>query len=77
MSMLEYLGRDRTSLEESLRADPGSIDDPRSAPAMIMMLTLYLLRMIFSGVLAFFAPFWFVVALTGAWLLRAELCPPK
>ena len=46
---------------------------------MILMMTLYLLRMIFCGVLAAFAPFWFAVALIGAWLIRAELaalcCP--
>ena len=41
---------------------------------MILMLTIYLVRMIFCGVLAVFSPFWFMIALTGAWLLRAELC---
>ena len=40
---------------------------------MILMMTLYLIRMIFCAVLAVFAPFWFMVSLTGAWLVRAEL----
>ncbi len=66
--------RQGVSLEESLAMKTGSINDSRSGISMILMLTVYLVRMIFCGVLAVFAPFWFIIALTGAWLLRAELC---
>ena len=40
---------------------------------MILMMTLYFLRMVFCGVLGAFAPFWMMIGLTGAWLVRAQL----
>ena len=67
------LRRHGASMEEALCAEPGSIDDSRSGGTLILMLTLHLIHMILCGVLACFAPFWFMIALTGAWLLRAEL----
>ena len=66
--------RQGKSLEAALAMKPGTVNDPRDGISMILMLTVYLVRMIFCGVLAVFSPFWFMIALTGAWLLRAELC---
>lgn len=60
-------------LEEALCAEPGSIEDPRTGVSIILLMTVYLIRMILCGVLAMCAPFWFMTALTGAWLLRAQL----
>ena len=65
--------RGGASLEEALSVDPGSINDSRSGGTLIVMLTLHLAHMILCAVLACFAPFWFMTALTGAWLVRAEL----
>ncbi len=67
------LRRQGRPMDEALTVPPGSINDPRSGVSMILMMTLYLVRMVFCGVLAVFAPFWFMVSLTGAWLVRAEL----
>ena len=67
------LRRRGASLEEALSASPDTINEPRSGGAMILIMSLYFLRMIFCGVLAVFAPFWFMIALTGAWLVRADL----
>ncbi|MBO4649498.1 MAG: hypothetical protein J5806_15215 [Lentisphaeria bacterium] len=67
------LRRNGASLETALGTDPGSIDDSRSGGTLIVMLTLHLAHMILCAILACFAPFWFVIALTGAWLVRAEL----
>ena len=67
------LRRQGASLEEALSSKPGSINESRSGGSMILMLTVYLVRMIFCGVLGVFAPFWFMTFLIGGWLVRAEL----
>ncbi|MBQ9338624.1 MAG: hypothetical protein IJS14_15140 [Lentisphaeria bacterium] len=73
LSVFCDLRRQGVSLEDALSADPGSINDARTGVSLIVLMTLYLIRMIFCGVLAMCAPFWFMVSLTGAWLIRAEL----
>lgn len=74
-ALADFLDRRRAglSVEEAFSAAPVPIDSPRPGISMILMLTLYFLRMVFCGILAAFAPFWFMVALTGSWLIRAEL----
>jgi|GEM_PF-2419738 len=67
------LRRQGSSVDDALSAAPVSINDSRSGGSMILLMTLYLIRMIFCGILAVFVPFWFMVALTGAWLVRSEL----
>ena len=67
------LRRQGVGLDDALTVPPAGISEPRSGSSMIMMMTLYLVRMIFCGVLASFAPFWFMITLSGAWLVRAEL----
>ena len=67
------LRRQGVGLDDALAAAPAGIGEPRSGSSMILMMTLYLVRMIFCGVLAIFAPFWFMMTLCGAWLVRAEL----
>lgn len=61
------------SVAQALENEAGSVDSPRSAKSMIMLMTLYFLRMVFCSLLAVSAPFWLMIALTGAWLVRAEL----
>lgn len=61
------------STAEALSGDVRSIDSVRSGRSMILMMTLYFLKMVFCGLLAAFAPFWFAIALTGGWLIRSEL----
>ena len=61
------------SAAEALSGEAESIDSARSGISLISMMTLYFLRMVFCGLLAAFAPFWLVISLTGAWLVRAEL----
>ena len=65
--------RQGASMEEALSAAPGSINDSRSGGSAVLMMVLYLMRMIFCGVTAYFSPFWFIVSLTGSWLVRADL----
>ena len=67
------LRRQGVSLDDALAAAPAGIGEPRSGSSMILMMTVYLVRMIFCGVLAIFVPFWFMMTLCGAWLVRAEL----
>ena len=45
----------------------------RKQTMMILLMTLYFLRMVFCSLLAASAPFWLMIALTGAWLVRAQL----
>ncbi len=61
------------SQEEALLANPGSMNEPRPGASMIMMMTIYILRMIFFGLLAVYAPFWFIIAFTGGYLVRADM----
>lgn len=67
------LRRRGASREEAFLTPPPPMTAPRSAPAMILVLTIYLARMVLFGVAAYFAPFWFVPALTASWLVRADL----
>jgi len=74
-SLSDFLNQRRqgASVEDALSVPVNSIDEPRSGVSMILMMTLYFLRMVFCGVLGAFAPFWMMIALTGAWLVRAQL----
>ena len=74
-SLSDFLNQRRqgASVEDALSAPVNSIDAPRSGISMILMMTLYFLRMVFCGILGAFAPFWLMIALTGAWLVRAQL----
>ena len=49
-------------LADALESEAGSVDSPRSAKSMILLLTLFFLRMVFFSLLA-----------ACAWLVRAEL----
>ena len=61
------------SVAEALENEAGSVDTPRSAKSMILLMVLFFLRMGFCSLLAACSPFWLMIALTGAWLVRAEL----
>lgn len=67
------LRRQGASQEEAIRTAPVPMNAPRSGASMLMLMTLYFLRMVFCGVLAYFSPVWFVIAFTCAWLVRAQL----
>ena len=74
-SLSDFLDQRRqgASVEDALSASESPIDVPRGGISMILMMTLYFLRMVFCGILGMCAPFWLMVALTGAWLVRAQL----
>ena len=75
VSLADFLERRHRgeSAAEALEGEAGSIDSARSGRSMILLMILFFLRMLFFGLLAAFAPFWLMIALTGAWLVRAEL----
>ena len=75
ISLADFLERRHRgeSAAEALEGEAGSIDSARSGRSMILLMILFFLRMLFFGLLAAFAPFWLMIALTGAWLVRAEL----
>ena len=74
-SLADFLERRHRGepVAEALESEAGSIDSARSGRSMILLMILFFLRMLFFGLLAAFAPFWLMIALTGAWLVRAEL----
>lgn len=74
-SLSDFLARRHQgeSVSDALESEAGSIDSSRSARSMILLMTLFFLRMLFCALLTAFAPFWLMIALTGAWLIRAEL----
>lgn len=67
------LRRHGATQEEALLAQPQSMNTPRGASSGIILMTIYILRMIFLGVLGCFAPFWIPVTLAASWMIRAEL----
>lgn len=67
------LRRHGATQEEALSVTPQSMNTPRGASSGIILMTIYVLRMIFLGVLSCFAPFWILVSLVGSWTIRAEL----
>lgn len=67
------LRRRGASQEEAFLTTPGSMNEPRPGASMILMMTIYILRMIFFGLLSVYAPFWFIIAFTGGYLVRADL----
>ena len=67
------LRRHGATQEEALSTQPQSMNAPRGASSGIILMTIYILRMIFLGTLSCFAPFWILVSLAGSWIVRAEL----
>ena len=69
------LRRSGASHEEAFLAKPLSMTEPRPPVSMIGMLVLYALRMLMFGVLAsVYCSFWFIIVLTGGFLVRMHLC---
>ena len=69
------LRRAGASQEEALLARPQSMTEPRPPVSMIGMLTIYVLRMVMFGALgSVYCSFWFIVVLTGGYLVRMHLC---
>ena len=61
--------------DEAFLAKPLSMTDPRPPVAMIGMLIIYALRMLMFGVLGSVScSFWFIIVLTGGFLVRMHLC---
>ena len=76
-SLAVFLEKRRKGLDvEDSLTPPGKNDSAaNSASYTIIVFTLYVLRMIFFGVLAYFnASFWFIVVFAGSFYIRAELC---
>lgn len=64
--------------DEALAAEPESIDEVKAPPSMIVMMSVYILKAGMFGILAAVSsPSWVIVALTGAYLVRAELASLK
>ena len=62
-------------VEEALTPPEKNDSTNHSASYTLIVFTMYVLRMIFFGVLAYFnASFWFIVVFAGSFYLRAELC---
>lgn len=62
-------------VEEALTPPEKNSSVYQSSSYTLILFTLYVLRMIFFGVLAYFnASFWFIVVFAGAFYLKAELC---
>ena len=58
-----------------LAGDLFSMTEPRPPVSMIGMLTIYVLRMVMFGALgSVYCSFWFIVVLTGGYLVRMHLC---
>ena len=69
------LRRAGASHEEAFLARPQSMTEPRPPVSMIGMLVIYALRMLMFGVLAsVYCSFWFIIVLTGGYLVRMHLC---
>ncbi len=75
LSAYIQLRRGGASHEEAFLAKPFSMTEPRPPVAMIGMLIIYALRMLMFGVLAsVHCSFWFIIVLTGGFLVRMHLC---
>lgn len=73
-SLSLFLERRRKGMDvEEALTPPGK--NSATAPHILILFTMYILRMIFFGVLAYFnASFWFIVVFAGSFYLKAELC---